>query len=96
MTVLRDAFELCRKQSRCRKIVYKRNDKTLNKQLSLNIKNDFDGEIKKDFDGEYVTTKSTGSGFGIKSANAILKLNGGFLKIDDIGGVFNVFATLKN
>lgn len=62
--------------------------KPLNKQLSLNIKNDFDGE--------YVTTKLTGSGFGIKSANAILKLNGGFLKIDDIGGVFNVFATLKN
>ena len=88
MTVLRDAFELYRKQSRCRKIVYKRNDKTLNKQLSLNIKNDFDGE--------YVTTKLTGSGFGIKSANAILKLNGGFLKIDDTGGVFNVFATLKN
>ena len=62
--------------------------KPLNKQLSLNIKNDFDGE--------YVTTKLTGSGFGIKSANAILKLNGGFLKIDDTGGVFNVFATLKN
>lgn len=70
--------------------------KPLNKQLSLNIKNDFDGEIKKDSDGEYVTTKPTGSGFGIKSANAILKLNGGFLKIDDTGGVFNVFATLKN
>lgn len=70
--------------------------KPLNKQLSLNIKNDFDGEIKKDSDGEYVTTKSTGSGFGIKSANAILKLNGVFLKIDDTGGVFNVFATLKN
>ena len=62
--------------------------KPLNKQLSLNVKNDFDGE--------YVTTKLTGSGFGIKSANAILKLNGGFLKIDDTGGVFNVFATLKN
>lgn len=62
--------------------------KPLNKQLSLNIKNDFDGE--------YVTTKLTGSGFGIKSANAILKLNGVFLKIDDTGGVFNVFATLKN
>lgn len=62
--------------------------KPLNKQLSLNIKNDFDGE--------YVTTKLTGSGFGIKSANAILKLDGGFLKIDDTGGVFNVFATLKN
>ena len=62
--------------------------KPLNKQLSLNIKNDSDGE--------YVTTKPTGSGFGIKSANAILKLNGGFLKIDDTGGVFNVFATLKN
>lgn len=70
--------------------------KPLNKQLSLNIKNDFDGEIKKDSDGEYVTTKPTGSGFGIKSANAILKSNGGFLKIDDTGGVFNVFATLKN
>ena len=62
--------------------------KPLNKQLSLNIKNDFDGED--------VTTKLTGSGFGIKSANAILKLNGGFLKIDNTGGVFNVFATLKN
>ena len=70
--------------------------KPLNKQLSLNIKNDFDGEIKKDSDGKYVTTKPTGSGFGIKSANAILKSNGGFLKIDDTGGVFNVFATLKN
>ena len=70
--------------------------KPLNKQLSLNIKNDFDGEIKKDSDGEYVTTKPTGSGFGIKSENAILKSNGGFLKIDDTGGVFNVFATLKN
>lgn len=70
--------------------------KCLNKQLSLNIKNDYDGEIKKDSDGGYITTKPTGSGFGIKSAGAILKSNGGFLKIDDADGVFSVFATLKN
>lgn len=70
--------------------------KYLNKQLSLNIKNDFDGKIKRDSDGFYITTKPTGSGFGIKSANAILKANGGFLKIDDRNGVFNVYATLKN
>lgn len=72
------------------------NIKCHNKQLSLNIRNDFDGEVKKDADDCYITTKPAGSGFGIKSANAILKENGGFLKIDDSGGVFNVFATLKN
>ena len=78
---MRNAFELSRKQSRCRKIVYKRNDKTLNKQLSLNIKNDFDGEIKKDFDGEYVTTKPTGTGLGLPIVKKILDDHGAAIKL---------------
>lgn len=70
--------------------------KPLNHQLSLNIKNDYDGAPKKDSDGGYLTTKQHGMGLGLKSVNAILKNNHGFLKINDENGIFNVFATLKN
>ena len=70
--------------------------KQLNSQLSLNIKNDYKGEVKKDESGSYVTTKQHGMGLGIKSVNAILKNNHGFLKISDENGVFNVFATMKS
>ena len=69
--------------------------KKLNCQLSLNIKNDYSGNVKKDSSGHYVTTKNYGSGLGIKSVNAILKKNSGFMKIDDKNGVFDVFATLR-
>ena len=70
--------------------------KHLNHQLSLNVKNDYEGELKKSADNNYLTTKPQGSGLGLKSVEAILKSNSGFLKIEDTDGVFDVFATLKN
>ncbi len=70
--------------------------KHLNSQLSLNIKNDYKGKLRKDSDGRFATTKQDGSGLGLKSVEAILKNNGGFLKINDENGIFDVFATLKN
>lgn len=70
--------------------------KGLNSQLSLNVENDYSSELKKDTNGDYVTTKEGGLGLGIKSVAAILKQNGGFLKIDDENGTFRVFATMKN
>ena len=70
--------------------------KFYNSQLSINIENDYSGTLKKDSSGWYVTTKPEGSGLGLKSANAILKKNRGFLKIDDSKGVFRLFATMKN
>lgn len=70
--------------------------KHLNHQLSLNVKNDYEGELKKSAENNYLTTKPQGSGLGLKSAEAILKSNSGFLKIEDTDGVFDVFATLKN
>ena len=69
--------------------------KRFNSQLSLNIKNDYDGEVRKDQSGDYITTKYGGTGLGLKSVGAILRKNRGFLKIDDTDGVFDVFATLK-
>ncbi len=68
----------------------------LNNQISVNIKNDYDGILSKDGYGNYATTKSRGSGLGLKSVNLILKNNNGFLKINDENGVFDVFATMKN
>lgn len=70
--------------------------KHLNYQLSLNVKNDYEGELKKSTENNYLTTKPQGSGLGLKSVEAILKSNSGFLKIEDTDGVFDVFATLKN
>lgn len=70
--------------------------KYLNHQLSLNVKNDYEGELKKSAENNYLTTKPQGSGLGLKSVEAILKSNSGFLKIEDTDGVFDVFATLKN
>lgn len=70
--------------------------KSLNNQISVNIKNDYDGMLVKDASGSYVTTKIHGLGLGLKSASAILRKNRGFLKINDENGVFNVYATLKN
>lgn len=70
--------------------------KHLNHQLSLNVKNDYEGELKKSTENNYLTTKPQGSGLGLKSVEAILKSNSGFLKIEDTDGVFDVFATLKN
>lgn len=70
--------------------------KCFNSQLSLKIENDYCGELKKDRDGRYMTNKPQGSGLGLKSVDAILKHNYGFLKTDDKNGVFQVFATLKN
>lgn len=70
--------------------------KHLNHQLSLNVKNDYEGELKKSAENNYLTTKPQGSGLGLKSVEAILKSNSGFLKIKDTDGVFDVFATLKN
>ena len=70
--------------------------KHFNSQLSLKIENDYCGEVKKDRDGQYLTTKPQGSGLGLKSVDAILKHNHGFLKTDDKNGVFQVFATLNN
>ena len=67
-----------------------------NSQISLNIKNDYSGTLKKDADGGYATTKSNGSGLGLKSVAALVKNNGGFLKITDTDGVFDVSATLKS
>ena len=70
--------------------------KHLNHQLSLNVKNDYEGGLKKSAENNYLTTKPQGSGLGLKSVEAILKSNSGFLKIEDTDGVFDVFATLKN
>ena len=70
--------------------------KHLNHQLSLNVKNDYEGELKKSAENNYLTTKPQGSGLGLKSVEANLKSNSGFLKIEDTDGVFDVFATLKN
>ena len=70
--------------------------KHLNHQLSLNVKNDYEGELNKSAENNYLTTKPQGSGLGLKSVEAILKSNSGFLKIEDTDGVFDVFATLKN
>ena len=70
--------------------------KHLNHQLSLNVKNDYEGELKKSAENNYLTTKPQGSGLGLKSVEAILKSNSGFLKIEDTDGVFDVFATLTN
>lgn len=70
--------------------------KHLNHQLCLNVKNDYEGELKKSAENNYLTTKPQGSGLGLKSVEAILKSNSGFLKIEDTDGVFDVFATLKN
>ncbi len=70
--------------------------KHLNHQLSLNVKNDYEGELKKSAENNYLTTKPQGSGLGLKSVEAILKSNSGFLKIEDTDGIFDVFATLKN
>ena len=70
--------------------------KHLKHQLSLNVKNDYEGELKKSAENNYLTTKPQGSGLGLKSVEAILKSNSGFLKIEDTDGVFDVFATLKN
>lgn len=70
--------------------------KHLNHQLSLNVKNDYEGELKKSAENNYLTTKPQGSGLGLKSVEAILKSNSEFLKIEDTDGVFDVFATLKN
>ena len=70
--------------------------KHLNHQLSLNVKNDYEGELKKSAENNYLTTKPQGSGLGLKSVEAILKSNSGFLKIEDTDGVFDAFATLKN
>lgn len=70
--------------------------KYFNSQLSINIENDYSEKLMKDPDGWYITTKPNGSGLGLKSANSILKKNRGFLKIDDTGGVFRLFATMKN
>lgn len=68
----------------------------LNRQLLLKIENDYSGSLKKDADGSYLTTKPHGSGLGLRSVNAILKDNHGFLKIDDKNGVFQVLAALNN
>lgn len=68
----------------------------LNRQLLLKIENDYSGALKKDADGSYLTTKPHGSGLGLRSVNAILKDNHGFLKIDDKNGVFQVLAALNN
>ena len=70
--------------------------KHLNHQLSLNVKNDYEGGLKKSAENNYLPTKPQGSGLGLKSVEAILKSNSGFLKIEDTDGVFDVFATLKN
>ena len=70
--------------------------KHLNHQLSLNVKNDYEGGLKQSAENNYLTTKPQGSGLGLKSVEAILKSNSGFLKIEDTDGVFDVFATLKN
>ena len=70
--------------------------KSLNSQISVNVKNDYSGEIKKDSSGAYLSTKESGSGLGLKSVAAIVKKNGGFLETDDRDGVFTVSATLKN
>ncbi len=70
--------------------------KCLNRQISVNIKNDYDGKTRKDMYGDYLTTKKNGSGLGLKSVRTIIANNGGFLKIDDKDGVFNVYATMKN
>ncbi len=70
--------------------------KQLNSQLSINIQNDYGGTVKKDAHGNYITTKKNGTGLGLKSVAAILKNNGGFFKINDENGVFNIIATMKN
>ena len=44
----------------------------LNNQISVNIKNDYDGVLSKDEYGNYATTTSRGSGLGLKSVNLIL------------------------
>ena len=49
--------------------------KHLNHQLSLNVKNDYEGELKKSAENNYLTTKPQGSGLGLKSVEAILKSN---------------------
>ena len=68
--------------------------KYLNSQISVNIKNDYEHNLEKDENGNYITTKTHGTGLGLKSVGAIAKKNSGFCNIEDSDGVFNVFVTL--
>ena len=68
----------------------------LNNQISVNIKNDYDGVLSNEEYGNYASTKSHASGLGLKRLKLILKKNNRFLKINDENGVFDVFATMKN
>ncbi len=70
--------------------------KSLNSQLLLSVENDYDGRLEKNAAGDYVTTKAEGSGLGLKSVDAILRKNGGFMKLDTAEGVFCVYASLRN
>ena len=69
--------------------------KNLNKQISVNVKNDCSGKIKKDKIGFYITTRPNGLGLGLKSVEAIVKKGGGFIKISDSGNIFEVMLTVK-
>ncbi len=70
--------------------------KNLNKQISVNVKNDCSEKIKKDKKGFYITTKPNGLGLGLKSVEAIVKKGGGFIKISDSGNIFEVMLTVKS
>lgn len=47
--------------------------KHLNHQLSLNVKNDYEGELKKSAENNYLTTKPQGSGLGLKKCRSDFK-----------------------
>ncbi|MEG2380336.1 MAG: GHKL domain-containing protein, partial [Oscillospiraceae bacterium] len=70
--------------------------KQVKNQLCINIKNDYTQKTMRDENGDYISTKASGGGYGLKSSRAMLEKNGGFLQIENDGKVFNVFASMKN
>ena len=65
-------------------------------QLCISIKNDYSEKTVCDEHGNYISTKQAGSGFGLKSVRFALEKSGGFLRVEDDGTIFNVFASIKN
>jgi len=70
--------------------------KQINSQLSVNVRNDYDGIVSKNADGTYITTKENGSGIGLQSVRAVLEKSGGFIEITDDNNEFCVYASMKN
>ena len=92
--LIENAVEACCAQQNGQRII-RISGQCAGSRLLFTIDNTFDNPIKKNQSGVYMSSKHSGEGIGLQSAQSIAQRLGGYLEIAQQGGFFCVSIVIS-